>query len=130
MTNLEKLIKNTSKLLEDKFTKILYTQTNGLTKIDDHIKKEAFESWKHLLAKNNIHIIFDQRENKNITCECFLLDIINKKQNILKDKIVLKLLLDNSYISQNEEYKYLNIIYAITDKENAKKLVSLSSFEN
>lgn len=133
MDNLDKLIEDIKKLLDKKITEQYYILSNFLSKKVKY--EEVLTNCMCLLNKNNIEILFEQSEDQTDLSTNKLIEIINKDQHKIKNKIVFSIIIfDNDYIKTiknspcftNKSHK----LYLATTIENAQKLIFLGSFEN
>lgn len=133
MDNLDKLIEDLKKLLDKKIIEQYYIITNFLNKKVPY--EEVLSNYVCFLNKNNIELLFDQADDKFDSTTSHLIELINKNQQKIKNKIIFSIVLyDNNYIKTTKNNPCLkndvHTLYLITTRENAQKLIFLGSFEN
>ena len=109
MDNLDKLIKDLSRLLAKKYTEQLYLNSPA---------REILQNWCCFLNKNNIELISTTGDSTMLP-EDVLLNLINREQHKIKNKIIFPM-----YFMSPRRW------YILTTRENAQKLVVFGSFEN
>lgn len=133
MDNLEKkLIEDLKSLLNRKYTEQFYLITNNLS--INLSSEEVLENFVIFLNKNKIEVVCGNRKSG----EDLLIDLINKDQIRIKNKIIFKNSFYNPVDVRAIAYKmggkvqmtYSCDLFMITTIENAQKLVVLGSFEN
>lgn len=133
MDNLDKLIEDLKQLLDKKILEQYYIVTNFLNKKVTY--EEILSNFMYFLNKNNIEILFEQSEDQVDLSTNKLIEIINKDQYKIKNKIVFSIIVfDNDYIKTIKNSPCFtnrsHTLYLITTRENAQKLIFLGSFEN
>jgi len=119
MDNLDKLIDDLRDLLSRKYIEQYYLITSNLSvRVKD---LDILQNWICFLKKNNIDSLQPPEIwSKCLTTEEVLVNLINKDQHKIKNKIIFKMQYANLH----------NNKYFLTTRENAQKLVVLGSFEN
>jgi hypothetical protein len=128
MDNLDKLINDLSAILTKKYFEQYYLITSNLSvKVAN---SEVLQNWSCFLNKNNIDLIpidcaADRVEYwQDSTYVRILLDLINREQHKIKNKLIfpMECWLPSGCLA--------GVVYVLTTRENAQKLVVLGSFEN
>jgi hypothetical protein len=119
MDNLDKLIDDLRNLLSRKYIEQYYLITSNLSvQVKDC---DVLQNWICFLKRNNIESVQPPEIWSFIpTTEEVLVDLINKDQHKIKNKIIFKMQDANLHYNK----------YFLTTRENAQKLVILGSFEN
>ena len=119
MDNLDKLIDDLRDVLSRKYLEQYYLITSNLSvRVKDC---DVLQNWICFLKKNNIESLQPPEIwSKCSTTEEVLVDLINKDQYKIKNKIIFKMQDANLHYNK----------YFLTTRENAQKLVVLGSFEN
>jgi len=126
MDNLDKLIDDLRDLLSRKYIEQYYLITSNLSvRVKD---LDVLQNWICFLKKNNIDSLQPPEIwSKCLTTEEVLVNLINKDQHKIKNKIIFKM--QDANLQQFFRSVHNNK-YFLTTRENAQKLVVLGSFEN